>query len=222
MKGNFNSPGVAKPQVVEIEWQVENSHDDCLTTDWKLPDALRLPYNRSSRKIIPLFIPFKVSPILIWEMEVLALQLHGAATVNPNPNNPVGLVPQLHGAVTVNPNLNNLVELGPQLHGVATLNPHPNPVIHTAVIHKCRHLVGLVLRLHGGQFGCGILKLVGPKKQDFCPRINILEGFLKKICWWISVCQKVPKLYFQSIFDVKNQANFFKKNFRSIWETISE
>ena len=62
-------------------------------------------------------------------MEVLALQLHGAATVNPNPNNPVGLVPQLHG--------------------VATLNPHLNPVIHTAVIHKYRHMVGLVLRLHG-------------------------------------------------------------------------
>ena len=27
------------------------------------------------------------------------------------------------------------------------------------------------------QFGCGISKMVGPKKQDFWPRINILEGF---------------------------------------------
>ena len=27
------------------------------------------------------------------------------------------------------------------------------------------------------QFGCGISKMVGPKKQDFGPRINILEGF---------------------------------------------
>ena len=26
------------------------------------------------------------------------------------------------------------------------------------------------------QFGCGILKMVGPKKQDFCSKINILKG----------------------------------------------
>ena len=26
------------------------------------------------------------------------------------------------------------------------------------------------------QFGCSILKMVGPKKQDFCPKINILTG----------------------------------------------
>ena len=25
------------------------------------------------------------------------------------------------------------------------------------------------------QFGCGILKIVGPKKQDFWPKINILK-----------------------------------------------
>ena len=31
---------------------------------------------------------------------------------------------------------------------------------------------------HGGeyQFGCGILKMVGPKKQEFWPKINILKG----------------------------------------------
>merc|ERR1719203_628719 len=69
--------------------------------------------------------------------------------VSLNPNNPVGLAPQLHGVATVNLNPNNQVVLVPQLHGVATLNPHPNPVILTAVIHKCRHSVGLVLRLHG-------------------------------------------------------------------------
>ena len=28
---------------------------------------------------------------------------------------------------------------------------------------------------HTGQLGCGILKMVGPKKQDFCPRINIIK-----------------------------------------------
>ena len=27
-------------------------------------------------------------------------------------------------------------------------------------------------------FGCGISKLVGPKKQAFCPRINMLKGNL--------------------------------------------
>ena len=26
------------------------------------------------------------------------------------------------------------------------------------------------------QFGCGILKMVGPKKQDFWPKINIHKG----------------------------------------------
>ena len=30
--------------------------------------------------------------------------------------------------------------------------------------------------LHSCQFGCGILKMVGPKMQDFCPRINMLKG----------------------------------------------
>ena len=35
--------------------------------------------------------------------------------------------------------------------------------------------------------------------QDFCPRINMLKGiFFKTILRWIMVCQKVPKLYFQS------------------------
>ena len=26
------------------------------------------------------------------------------------------------------------------------------------------------------QFGCGIMKMVGPKKRDFWPKINILKG----------------------------------------------
>ena len=30
------------------------------------------------------------------------------------------------------------------------------------------------------QFGCGILKMVGPKKQDFWPKINILRGMFFK------------------------------------------
>ena len=50
------------------------------------------------------------------------------------------------------------------------------------------------------QFGCGILKMVGPKKQDFWPRIN---GSSKSAKIVLS----------KSIFDVKNQPNFFKKHF---------
>ena len=35
---------------------------------------------------------------------------------------------------------------------------------------------GLKTHMYKGQFGCGILKIVGPKMQDFCPRINMLKG----------------------------------------------
>ena len=51
------------------------------------------------------------------------------------------------------------------------------------------------------QFGCGILKMVGPIMQDFCPRINMLKGnFFKTILRRIMVHQKVPKSYIQSQF----------------------
>ena len=30
-----------------------------------------------------------------------------------------------------------------------------------------------------GQFGGGILKMVGPKMQDFCPIINMLKGIIQ-------------------------------------------
>ena len=51
-----------------------------------------------------------------------------------------------------------------------------------------------MLRLGLGyqQFGCGILKMVGPKKQDFWPKINILKEnhyiFRKR---GAQVCQKL-------------------------------
>ena len=36
--------------------------------------------------------------------------------------------------------------------------------------------------------------MVGPKKQDFCPRINMLKGKkIKKFCRWMTVHRKVPK-----------------------------
>jgi hypothetical protein len=38
----------------------------------------------------------------------------------------------------------------------------------------------LILLGHYCQFGCGILKMVGPKMQDFCPRINMLIGIFFK------------------------------------------
>ena len=49
------------------------------------------------------------------------------------------------------------------------------------------------------QFGCVILKMVGPKMQDFCPRIMVR--------------QKVPKLYFQSPFSMSKIDRFFSKKF---------
>ena len=38
-------------------------------------------------------------------------------------------------------------------------------------------LIGQAHAINGYyQFGCGILKMVGPKKQDFWSKINILKG----------------------------------------------
>ena len=43
------------------------------------------------------------------------------------------------------------------------------------------------------QFGCGILKMVGPKKQDFWPKINILKvnHCILRIRRGAPVCQKL-------------------------------
>ena len=58
---------------------------------------------------------------------------------------------------------------------------------------------------------CRISKMVGPKKRDFWPRINILtQRIFLLFSQWITLCQKVPKFYFQ-IFNVKNQLIFLKK-----------
>ena len=63
-----------------------------------------------------------------------------------------------------------------------------------------------------GQFGCGILKMVGPKMQDFCPRINMLKGnFYKTILQLIMVRQKVPKWYFQGQFSMSKIDRIFSK-----------
>ena len=58
--------------------------------------------------------------------------------------------------------------------------------------------------------GSGILKMVCPKMQDFCPRINMLKGnCLKTILQWIMVCQKVLKSY--SNFSMSKINGIFSK-----------
>ena len=60
------------------------------------------------------------------------------------------------------------------------------------------------------------LKMVGPKKQDFWPRINIVKGNLKKenpsMNYGSSKSAKI--VLSKSIFNVKNRLIFFKKKLR--------
>ena len=63
------------------------------------------------------------------------------------------------------------------------------------------------------EFSCGILKMVGPKKQDFWPRI--MGNFCLKNPLMNYGSSKSAKIVLsKSIFDVKNQLNFFKKKLR--------
>ena len=70
-------------------------------------------------------------------------------------------------------------------------------------------------------FGCGILKMVGPKKQDLWPRINILKGFKKKKTvdelWFVKKCQNRT---FKVNFQCQKSTEFFqkkKKSFKNFW-----
>ena len=62
------------------------------------------------------------------------------------------------------------------------------------------------------QFGCGILKMVGPKMQDFCPRINMLKGFFLKQSydesWFVKKCRNRT---FKVNFLFQKLAEFFQK-----------
>ena len=62
---------------------------------------------------------------------------------------------------------------------------------------------------------CGILKMIGPKMQDFFPRINMLkEFFSKQSCdelWVVKKCRLS-----KSIFYVYSQNFFKKKSFKNI------
>jgi hypothetical protein len=47
------------------------------------------------------------------------------------------------------------------------------------MLKKLMYTNGVILdslRVRQYQFGCGISKMVGPKKQGFCPKINMLKG----------------------------------------------
>ena len=64
-----------------------------------------------------------------------------------------------------------------------------------------------------GQFGCGILKMAGPKMQDFCPRINICsnEIVLKQSCdelWFVKKCRNHT---FNVNFLCQKSTEFFQK-----------
>ena len=55
------------------------------------------------------------------------------------------------------------------------------------------------------QFGCGILKLMGSKKQDFWPRIKILRGFFLNLSPMNDDSSKSAQIVLsKSIFHVKN------------------
>ena len=55
-----------------------------------------------------------------------------------------------------------------------------------------------------------ILKMLGPKMEDFYPRIDMLkESCFKTILQWIMVCPKVSKSYFQSQVSMSKMTEFF-------------
>ena len=64
------------------------------------------------------------------------------------------------------------------------------------------------------QFGCRILKMVGPKKQDFWPKINILKGnhCILRI-WGAPVGQKLGMILENKVVqELKSEKNVFTKN----------
>ena len=64
------------------------------------------------------------------------------------------------------------------------------------------------------QFGCGILKMEGPKKQDFWPKINILKGnhCILRI-WGVPVRQILDMILENKVVQkLKLKKMFFTKN----------
>ena len=57
-------------------------------------------------------------------------------------------------------------------------------------------------------FGCGILRIVLKSKNFGQKSTYSKENFSKKIGHWITVCQKVPKSYFQCHFSISKTTEF--------------
>ena len=82
-----------------------------------------------------------------------------------------------------------------------------NYIIDLKTIKVCRlYMTQNRGTTHEYQFGCGILK------QDFWPRINTLKGFFLNSSMNYGSSKSAKIVPSKSIFDVKNQPIFFKKN----------
>ena len=63
------------------------------------------------------------------------------------------------------------------------------------------------------QFGCGILKMVGPIMQNFCLRINMLKGnCFKTILRWFWIVKKCQNHTFEVNFLCQKLTESFQKN----------
>jgi hypothetical protein len=63
------------------------------------------------------------------------------------------------------------------------------------------------------KLGCGILKMVGPKKQDFWPKFNILKGnhCILRV-WGATVIQKMVMVLENKVVQkLKSEKNVFYK-----------
>ena len=101
---------------------------------------------------------------------------------------------------------------------------HPTPYIRRRVttgvtlVRPRSHLdkfwgtIAIIISIGGGgQFGCEILKMMGPKKQYFSPRINLLKGFFFKQSCYELWSKNAEIVLSKSISYVKNWRIFFKK-----------
>ena len=89
---------------------------------------------------------------------------------------------------------------------------------HVCIVTTCEivtsanysYIIGLSVNVR--QFGCGILKMVGPKIQDFCPRINMLKGnCFKQSCYELWSVKKCRNCTFKVNFLCQKSTDFFKK-----------
>ena len=68
---------------------------------------------------------------------------------------------------------------------------------------------------------CGTSKMVGPKKQDFWPRINIIKGKkLKRFCRWMTVHQKVTHILKNFDFPFLGYFSLYKPCISPMWRVM--